>query len=137
MKERLVELIDSFMDGIDVSHWYSEEYDEKLADYLIDNNIVAPPCKPGDEVYTIHYDMCILRCHGQCSRYCNGFDHYCQDYRGVMGILATSFDMSMIDSIGKTIFLTKEAAQLKIKEIEDEISCWRNANWKEQPENGR
>jgi len=30
MRDRLIELIDDFIHGVDVSHWYSEELDENL-----------------------------------------------------------------------------------------------------------
>lgn len=41
MRDSLIELIDEFIRGADVVHWYSDELDEKLADYLLANGIVV------------------------------------------------------------------------------------------------
>lgn len=46
VREKLVELIDDFIHNVDLNHWYSEELDEKLADYLIANGVtVQENCK--------------------------------------------------------------------------------------------
>ena len=40
MREKLIALIDDFIYDADIKKWYSEELDEKLADYLIQNGVV-------------------------------------------------------------------------------------------------
>ena len=52
-RERLIELIDDFVHNVDVTKWYSEEHDEGLADYLLANGVIVPPCKVGDTVYVV------------------------------------------------------------------------------------
>ena len=61
MRDRLIELIDDFIHSIDVSHWYSEELDEKLADHLLANGIIVPPCAAEDTVYWISSDGHIVK----------------------------------------------------------------------------
>lgn len=53
MRDRLIELIDDFIHTKDVKWWYSEELDEQLADYLLENGVIVPPCHVGDTVYQI------------------------------------------------------------------------------------
>ncbi len=56
-RDRLVELIDDYIHYVDVKEWYSEELDEGLADYLIEEgNIIVPPFKVGDEVWVVEED---------------------------------------------------------------------------------
>lgn len=54
MRDRLIELIDDFIHNIDVTKWYSEEHDEGLADYLLNNGVIVP--QVGDMVYQV-YDI--------------------------------------------------------------------------------
>lgn len=37
--KRLTFLIDDFISTVDIAHWYSEELDEKLAEFLINNDV--------------------------------------------------------------------------------------------------
>lgn len=60
MRERLIELLDNFGDDIslcDVCKRPSEDCEgcknEQLADYLIANGVIVPPCKVGDTVYVV------------------------------------------------------------------------------------
>jgi len=41
-REKLIELIDYWVECVDLTHWYSEELDESLADYLIANSVTIP-----------------------------------------------------------------------------------------------
>lgn len=59
MRDRLIELIDDFIHTVDVKHWYSEELDEHLADYLLENGVIVPPCKVGDKIYVIYNNKII------------------------------------------------------------------------------
>lgn len=51
-KERLVELIKPYMLGLSAANC------EKLAEYLIHNGVIVPPCKVGDKLYFFepHFD---------------------------------------------------------------------------------
>ncbi len=58
MRDRLIELSKKAH-----SEWLKKEYDyetdkslgEYVADYLIANGVIAPPCKVGDIVYALHW----------------------------------------------------------------------------------
>lgn len=68
MRDRLRELINIFVD--------SEEYkEEDIADYLLTNGVIVPPCRVGDAVYKI--------C-PKCNPNHNGSCHHCA-WRGCYG----------------------------------------------------
>lgn len=50
MRERLIELIQDSVHGC-ARHWA-----EVIADHLIENGVIVPPCKVGQTVYCIRYD---------------------------------------------------------------------------------
>ena len=55
MRDRLVELLenkyDHYCDQCGVNK--ESQYIENLADYLIENGVVCPPCKVGDEIWVV------------------------------------------------------------------------------------
>ena len=55
MRDRLIELLnkkyDHFCDQCGVNK--DSHYTENLADYLIENGVIVPPCKVGDKLYYI------------------------------------------------------------------------------------
>lgn len=55
MRDRLIELLnkkyDHFCDQCGVNK--DSHYTENLADHLLDNGVIVPPCKVGDTVYQI------------------------------------------------------------------------------------
>ena len=55
MRDRLIELLnkkyDHFCDQCGVNK--DSHYTDSLADYLIENGVIVPPCKVGDKVYDI------------------------------------------------------------------------------------
>lgn len=65
MRDRLIKLIDDYIHNVDVTKWYSEELDEGLADYLIENGVIVLPCKTGAKIY--HIDLEIPEEEPQCS----------------------------------------------------------------------
>lgn len=58
MKERLVELLKEHcvlrQDVSDCTNRKTDDCPECLADYLIANGVIVPPCKVGDTVYAIY-----------------------------------------------------------------------------------
>lgn len=122
MRDRLIELIDDFVHNIDVTKWYSEEHDEGLADHLLANGVIVPPCKVGDTVYSF------------CDVFGAILPYVVQNFGvGFLGkdrpnywfweatSHATETDelLDEIDfdteDIGKTVFLTREEAEAKLK----------------------
>ena len=114
MRDRLVEMIDD-------DYFPSSE---DLADHLIANGVIVPPCKVGDVVYCIVFMP--FGCYWKVEK---GF---------VRKICVTkeSADVNIVDceytkyanlnitvrpkDFNKTVFLTKEAAEQKLKEMRGE-----------------
>lgn len=107
-RERLIELINRVLDcdkaGI-VPEW--------LADDLLANGVIVPPCKVGDTVYRIskrYGEWCVLP--RMVSSMTYSLDHL---YRVVWCIHTTADDY-----LGKTVFLTREEAKAALKEEGEE-----------------
>ena len=96
-----------------------EDFDEWLADELLANGVIVPPCKVGDKVY------CIVKYQSK------GFEDRLPERdiiieEKITRIAQTKmpylfFDTNTVhfteDKIGKTVFLTKEEAEEKLKEL--------------------
>ena len=100
-RERLIELILN-CERVDLP--LPIEYQEHLADYLLANGVIVPPCKVGDAVWEIDAD--------------NPFEEELQVIESkVEGFyVGTSRNLHSIDC--KTVFLTKEEAERALKERE-------------------
>ena len=127
MKDRLVELIKKsrkYCNHTDCGNCGRAKFggfpdckDIQLADYLLENGVIVPPCKVGDEVYLVTPNGKI--------REINITDIYMEikPTATVMRLSATFyvdnkpyfFQVSPFD-FGKTIFLTREEAEAKLKE---------------------
>lgn len=83
-------------------------YYENLEEH---GKLIVLPCKVGDEVWQLMPALCEHRNMDTCSDYCDGWDVACSDYIGKMWIYKTKFSVSMINSIGESIFLTREEAE--------------------------
>lgn len=87
---------------------------EYIADYLIANNIILPPCKVGDTVYKCH--TVNLKPNGEITK------------RTIKQITFSAFTVTDdgasgwfdIDDIGKTVFLTREDAEKALRERDGE-----------------
>lgn len=98
MRDRLIELLEECrsIEGV------GSDLIEKQADHLIANGVIVPPCKVGHPVYRIckqKYPVDAYRMHWE------------EDWV----ILTRPFDLSMIQEIGKTVFLTREEAERALK----------------------
>lgn len=127
MRERLIELL--------YHHKLGFIKVEDLADYLIANGVIVPPCKVGDKLYAIS-DSRVAECtcyeisiHNelmicadfQCDYDCKGcpFNSWSQDYSGEYSCRGEYGDWFFsLDNFGKTVFLTKEEAEKALKERE-------------------
>lgn len=96
MRDRLIELIQESVGGC-ARHWA-----EVIADHLLANGVIAPPCKVGDVVYTningtgLHNSFCVE------SVDLLGFSN---------GLYSWTWHQ-----LGKSVFLTLEEAEAKLKE---------------------
>lgn len=109
MRERLVELIQESVGGC------AKNWAEVIADHLIANGVIVPPCKVGQMVYivgwcgdieefTVRDVRLVTNGKGDCSYH----------FRAVMG---EESDIHFADDyIGVTVFLTREEAEKALKE---------------------
>ena len=118
-RERLIELITDYDRTYDCEFCTKAKKcehcgNECLADYLLENSVIVPPCKVGDTVYVI-------------SRYYTGTwkiysctVEYITKYKSNSFINAVfsrdiNFGLNIVE-FGKTIFLTREEAEKALAE---------------------
>lgn len=90
-RERLIELIQSAVNGC-ARHWA-----EVIADYLLANDVIVPPCKVGDTVYQT-----------------DGVGLYESTIKNIVYETKNiAFDER---AIGKTVFLSREEAEAALAE---------------------
>lgn len=109
MKERLIELLDK----VHRTH-LGKEYFERLgtiADYLLSNGVIVPPCKVGDTVYRTRGNYCGVKIH-------EGVVDQISIYKdGVIRFWVLGHPLGFAcDDIGQTVFLTKEEAEKALAE---------------------
>ena len=91
MRNRLIKLLNTDMSGCD------GDYAEELADYLIANGVIVPPCKVGDTIYQT-----------------DGVRIYTSTINKVIFVTEDiAFDEQAINN---SIFLTREEAEKALKE---------------------
>lgn len=137
MRYRLIELIKEAK-AIEASGIGCKVSDEYIADHLLAEGVIVPPCKVGDTVYAISEsrieecrvdEVCIygneniVMTEHTCDYDCKGcpFSSWGQDYSGehsCQGEYGTySFNF---DDFGKTVFLTREEAEKALAERKEE-----------------
>jgi hypothetical protein len=72
--------------------------------------------KVGTVVYQIKPDLCFHRAHDKCDQYCDGWDTDCEFNHAELHVTECTFSMKMFDDLGKTVFLTREAAEKALEE---------------------
>ena len=106
MRDRLIEILSKPIypkEGVNLA--------EVIADYLLDNGVIVPPCKVGDTVYSIveGIDLVLV---GEVYEYVVGREHFV--FRSTRkGYFTLDFTES---DIGKTVFLTREEAEKALAE---------------------
>lgn len=109
-KERLAEIIQNYP-NTSIAEDQVKDAAEDLADYLLANGVIVPPCKVGDVVWIpsvnsnkvyskVVKDILIREKDGEVGKY----------------IYASSAYFPF-ENIGKTVFLTREEAEAKLKEV--------------------
>lgn len=119
MRDRLIAIIRQ-SHCVDVWDYFNDELKkpdpiETLADYLIENGVVIPPCKVGDTVYyldekTIVKD--VVHCISFGGRHgvnAKGFVHFHNSDKDNVTVNFSLF--------GDKVFLTKDQAEQKLKEM--------------------
>lgn len=113
MRDRLVKLIEDSLPND--NHIYFTKDIETMADELIANGVIVPPCKVGDTVYyldgkTIVKD--VVHCISIGGRHgvnAKGFVHFHDSDKDNITVNFSLF--------GDKVFLTKEEAEQKLKEM--------------------
>ena len=126
MRDRLIELVSKAREkcnltsccdcGYRDSEPLTNCYSYLIADHLLENGVIVPPCKVGDTVWFELYGQIesavIYHCTYELSRKgCLLTGAYAKDTRGI----ELGFDENLI---GKTVFLTCEEAEQELKEKE-------------------
>lgn len=117
MRDRLVELIYAANEKFDETDCTDEEAVELLADHLLVNGVIVPPCKVGDTVYWLNFynHLMLYR------------DKYYE--AEVVRIVVTRFGVFCVIRVrgehatyeipdvefGKNVFLTREEAERALK----------------------
>ena len=94
MRDRLIELLNVDMSG------NNGDFAEEMADYLIENGVIIPPCKVGDIVYEIRTKQIV--------------EHRVASFRILFYqrfILCFDNMIFNFKSLNNTVFLTKEEAE--------------------------
>lgn len=102
-RDRLIELIQKWYENLEMFPY--------LADYLLANGVIVPPCKVGDTVYT----------YGAKRVKEWKITFYGKNSRGEHKMIAADDDFKNLlefwdCDIGKTVFLTKDEAEQALKE---------------------
>jgi hypothetical protein len=108
MRNRLIKLM--WQGDIDSGYEYDDYFDlEFVADYLIENGVLIPPCKIGDTLWVAFDDDMEIEPHvlsGIC--FFKGFDRLEFEDGSCFSIWYKKWD----DYFGKRIFLTEREARL-------------------------
>ena len=94
---------------------YAEDYGGNCMFYNVPKEqIIVPPCKVGDKVYQI-IDMSHTACKSFVSDFAETVEPYSIIYKNIMG----GYSVIPFEQFGKTVFLTKEEAEEKLKELQN------------------
>lgn len=110
-RDRLIELISQIQ--------YMGGLESRLAEHLLANGVILPPCKVGDKVYKITRNKvkeCEVVFIGISAKEKCSYFNFVENYAD--GTFYKSYSMDF-DVIGKTVFLTREEAERKLRK-EDE-----------------
>ena len=105
-RERLINILDRCIEAN-----YPWETNDEIADYLLANGVLAPPCKVGDVVYYIENDQIYKdKVIGVT---------YSEDYDFITKSVRTFDCLLHWGSFGNTVFLTREEAEKALAERSD------------------
>ena len=101
---------------------------EEIADHLLANGVIVPPCKAGDMVYIKNRPLIISFLHIENEVYyviqfdcddCGDCPFYEDEvsFEGEHDCKTMGYIQFTEKDIGKTVFLTKEEAEAKLKEL--------------------
>lgn len=111
MRERLIELLDQNCGYV------QEQKAETLADYLLENGVIVPPCKVGDIVYQVTGNF-ISEFRVRCIEIgvSSGQHSLIILHTELLSGIATTGEVLWANDFGKTVFLTRKEAEKALKE---------------------
>ena len=116
MRDRLIELLQNFADGTVTGNGTIVDGTkvDDVADHLLANGVIVPPCKVGDTLYVISHmkDKKVLPFINEYeATYIQVGKRKCKVYHEVDGYIK----MFLQNDFGKTVFLTREEAEQALK----------------------
>ena len=119
MRNRLIELLRKADDVTEVNACDYPTYEKamqafytSIADCLLVNGVIVPPCAVGDTVWMVIDNRDFKR---RMKDYCLSAEELPD-----LNIAEHNFNLLLLSSIGKTVFLTKEEAEAKLEELKGE-----------------
>ena len=117
MRDRLIELL--------CGHYMNTMSDaEDVADYLLENGVIVPPCKVGGRVYVIEpcncynnystYDNCHHK-RTKATKWIKIVRVPTKHYTKCLKLFERPFKVEYLNKIGKTVFLAREEAEQALK----------------------
>ena len=108
MRERLIELLKKAKAAMKKENLSCDiARNMFVAEYLIANGVIVPPCKVGDTVYEIEYDL-----------NSGWWEAHPLETEVKAVCILTENDYYPLNRVGKDVFLTREEAERALKERE-------------------
>ena len=121
MRDRLIDILTNVPRGKYVDDFYSSCTMEELADHLLANGVIVPPCKVGDALYWVDANERKIEKFFAYAMQIIGLDDnyfsFTVQFRKEKG--RREFNYQFFDTdFGKTVFLTREEAEKALAERE-------------------
>ena len=93
----------------------------ELEDKIMDGTLVETPCKVGDTVYCVEYFCNYKGCSSDEQMFCCGCPEMIERERRKEKFVISKkkFRLQDLDRVGKTLFPTEEAAEARVKELQE------------------
>ena len=93
----------------------------ELEDKIMDGTLVETPCKVGDTVYCVEYFCNYKGCSSDEQMFCCGCSEMLERERRKEKFVISKkkFRLQDLDRVGKTLFPTEEAAEARLKELQE------------------
>lgn len=93
----------------------------ELEDKIMNGTLVETPCKVGDAVYCVEYFCNYKGCSSDEQMFCCGCPEMIERERRKEKFVISKkkFRLQDLDRVGKTLFPTEEAAEARLKELQE------------------
>ena len=93
----------------------------ELEDKIMNGTLVETPCKVGDTVYCVEYFCNYKGCSSDEQMFCCGCPEMIERERRKEKFVISKkkFSLQDLDRVGKTLFPTEEAAEARLKELQE------------------